>query len=69
VASKIDAKRLGAMVCEEYKQLVGDKRIADENVVIESVNRNKWLAKSAEIREYIQAHKAECPTCKKSLTN
>jgi hypothetical protein len=29
------------MVCEEYKQLVGDKRIADESVVIDSVNRNK----------------------------
>jgi hypothetical protein len=69
VAGRIDAKRVGTMVCDEYKQINGDKRIADECSVIDSPNRNTWLAKSAELLEFMKAHKAECPMCKKSLTN
>ena len=41
------------MPCEEYKRLESDKRMADENAVINSSTRSMWLAKSAELREYM----------------
>jgi hypothetical protein len=46
----IDARRPETMVCDEYKQLNGDKAIADECSVIDSPNRNIWLVKSAQLR-------------------
>jgi hypothetical protein len=57
------------MACEEYKQMESDKKMADEQALIDSANRHKWVARSAGLRKCLKAHKALCPVCKKRFAN
>jgi hypothetical protein len=54
--------------------LAGEREIADQNALNyvrkfggENYDASTWIAKSAELRNIMDAHRQSCKACKKSL--
>jgi hypothetical protein len=62
------------MPCPEYERLAREREIADQNALNyvrrfggENYEASTWIAKSAELRNILDAHQQSCKACKKSL--
>lgn len=56
------------MACKDYERSEREKEIADNNCInahLSQDDRLKWIARSAELRQEMEAHKT-CPACKQS---
>jgi hypothetical protein len=62
------------MPCPEYERLAREREIADQNALNyvrtfggENYEASTWIAKSAELRNMMDAHQQSCIACKTSL--
>lgn len=59
--------------CPEYERLAREREVADQNALNyvrkfggENYEASTWIAKSAELRNMMEAHQQSCKACKRS---